>query len=345
MEARSCKVSHRQVWAGIFVGLLAPAAVLPSLAARYGPWGWLGVGVTAALAPLYLRLVKGLGTEGLASALRRWGWFGRCVLAVYYIWVMALAALTAGGCVDRLSRTDYGAAPGWVAAVLLAVAAAYLIYRGSGAFLRATQIFFLALAVLLAAFLLLGAANLDRESLRPENGREVLRGLGGAWPALATAGVGMLGAFIPHEARGEGESRGWRWLAGWSLTAAGLCALVIGALGAEVTVKAPLPFFLALQGIGFPGGFQRLEAVGTAAWVLSDLVLIGLAALAAVQITEKRGGRWPVLLAAAAGGVWLPNAVVAAAQEWLFIGNVALGVVLPVLAAAGRRKQARGGGP
>lgn len=329
------EASYRQVWTAVFLAALAPAATLPSVVAPFGPWGWLGVVLLLPLAALYPWLVKGLGRSGLGAALRtRWGRLGRWTLAVYYLWAAALAALTAGGCVDRLGRTDYGEVPGWLAAVFLAAVAAYLIYRGRAAFLRAVQIFFLALVVVLGLFFLLGAANLQGENLRPDGWKDVWRGAGGLWPALATVSVGAVGGFLPRAPRQEGESPGWKWLAGWCAAAAGLCILVLGALGAELTAKAPLPFFLALQGIGFPGGFQRLEAMGTAAWVLSDLALIGLAALAGVEIAGgKRRWAWPILLAAALGGMWLPNRVVAGVGSWLFGVNVALGAVVPVLVA------------
>lgn len=346
MRPREGKVSYRQVWVGVFLAALAPAATLPSVAARFGPWGWLGVAAVIPLGLVWLWAVRGLGGAGLATVFKRqWGVLGSCVSAAYYLWAMGLAALTAGSCVDRLGRTDYGEIPGWLAAVLLGLVAAYLIYKGNGGFLRAVQVFFLALAAALALFFLLGAANLDAANLYPAGGEEAARGLGAVWPAAATLSVGALGMFLPHAPRKAGERPGWRWLTLWGLAAAGICALVIGTLGAELTAKAPLPFFLALQGIGFPGAFQRLEAAGTAAWVLSDLALVGLAALAAVEITGKRGGAWPVLLAAVAGGVWLPNAVVAEAQDWLFAVNILLGGGLPILAAATRRVREAAAGP
>ena len=144
--------------------------------------------------------------------------------------------------------------------------------------------------------------------------------------------VAALAAFFPKRTRRAGESPMWVWLAGWCAAAAALCALVMGALGDRLTVQAPLPFFLALQGLGFPGGFQRLEALGTAAWVLSDLTLLGLAALAA---REMAGGRdWaliPPLLAALAGGCLFPNGAVEGAAGLLFGANLVLGAAVPVV--------------
>ena len=330
--------SYRQVWVGIWVAALAPAATLPALAAQRGSWGWLGVAVLLPAAPLYLRLLRRLGDGGLGAALRERGWLGRCLLALYYLWVMGLAALTAGGCVDRLGRTDFGEVPGWLAAVLLVAVAAYLIYRGWQPFLRAVQMFFLVLMVAVALFLALGAANLRLSNLRPQSWDEVARGLGGVWGALATVGVGALGGFIPHAPRRDGEWSARRWITLWLAAATGLCVLVIGALGAQFAARVPLPLFLTLQGIGFPGGFQRLEAAGTAAWVLADLTLIGMTALVGREIAGGAGRRgvWGaggVLAAALVGGWFLPNRVVGGARDALLGVNIAMGIVLPALVA------------
>lgn len=339
MRTSGHKASARQVWVGIFLAALAPAASLPPLAARFGTWGWLGVILASPVLLILLRLLKGLSNDGLATDLReRWGWLGRGIGVIYYLWAMALAALTAGGCVDRLGRTDYGKTPAWLAATLLVGVAAYLICRGWEPFLRAAQVFFLALVVVLGSFFVLGAANLNAANLRPDSWGEAARGVGSLWPALATLSVGALGAFIPHAPRQEGESPPRHWAVGWCLAAAGVCALVIGTLGSELTTKAPLPFFLALQGLGFSGGFQRLEAMGTAAWVLSDLILIGMAALAAAQVVGKRRWTWPVLVAAAVGGVCLPNRVAAQVQGALLAVNGVLGLVIPTLVALSGKK-------
>lgn len=343
MQMRREQASYRQVWAAAFVAALAPAATLPGAVARFGAAGWLGAAALALAAPGYVRLLRGLGTAGLARALREnGGLLGKGVAAVYYLWALMLAALTAGSCVDRLGRTDYGEIPGWLAAALLGLVAAYLIHNGPAAFFRCVQILFLALAVTLGGLFLLGAANLSWANLRLSGWEEAARGLGGVWPTLATLGVGTLGAVFPHAERRAGESGGGRWLAAWCVVAAGLCVLVIGTLGAGLTAKAPLPFFLALQGIGFPGGFQRLEAAGTAAWALGDLTLVGLAALAGVELAGgRRRWAWPILLAAVAGGCCLPNAVVAGVQNLLFAVNITLGVAAPPVVALTLRTRKR----
>lgn len=338
------KCSVRQLRVAVFVALLAPASTLPGLLARYGALGWLGP--VAALPVILLaawRMGK-LGGEGLAAGLkRRWGWLGKGLLTLYYIWALALAALTAGNCVDRLSRTDYLETPDWILSLALAAVAAYLIYKGPGAFLRAVEIFFLALLVVLALFFVLGAANLRWVNLVPTEPSELAGPLGGILPTAATAAAGALVVFLPHATEGRGEGRPWRWVAGWCGASALLCLLVQGALGAALAAKAPLPFFLTLQGVGFPGGFRRLEALGTAAWALSDIVLLGLAALAARIIGGNRP--WmaaPALTAAFLGGCFLPNAQVAGLTTLFFEVNLALGMGVPVLLSLTPQGKKRG---
>lgn len=335
------RCSTRQLGVAVFTALLAPASALPGVVARGGALGWLVLGLVFPLAALVAWRLGRLGTEGLAARLR--GPVGKAVLNLYYIWAVALCALTAGGCVDRLARTDYGGVPGWVMALALALVAAYLVSKGRGAFFRGAELFYLALVAVLALLFVLGAANLKGDNLRPGGG--TWKGAAQALAAAAsTLSVGTLAAFFPRRPRRAGESPLWRWLAGWCAVAAGLCLLVLGALGPELTAQAPLPFFLALQGLGVPGGFQRLEALGTAAWVLSDLTLLGLAALAAKRMAGDR--RWaaaPPLLAAFLGGCLLPNAVVEEAAPVLWGVNLALGAVAPVALSLGPGKGDGGG--
>lgn len=326
------RCTTRQLGVAVFTALLAPASALPPVLARGGALGWLALGVVFPLALLVAWRLDKLGHDGLAARLKK-GPLGKLILTLYYLWAVALCALTAGSCVDRLGRTDYGGAPGWAMALALGAVSAYLIYKGRGAFLRAAEIFYLALVVVLALFFVLGAMDLKGENLRPAAGWGEWKGFAqGVMGAGAALSVGTLAAFFPRSPRRAGESPLWRWLAGWCAVAAGLCVLVIGALGARLTTQAPLPFFLTLQGIGFPGGFQRLEALGTAAWVLSDLTLLGLAALAARRMAGDRA--WaaaPPLVAAVAGGCLLSNAAVEGVAAVLYGVNLALGAALPVV--------------
>lgn len=320
----------RQLGVALFAALLAPASALPALLARGGALGWLAPLLVLPVAAFVVWRVGKLGPNGLTPVLR--GPLGKLTLTLYYIWALALSALTAGSCVDRLNRTDYGSAPPWLLAVALAAVCAYLIRKGPGTFFRSAQLFYLVLLATLILLLILGAANLKGANLVPQGWSDLAGAVQGVVPTGASLSVAALAAFFPRERRRKGESPLWRWLAGWCIGAAALFLLTVGTLGSQLTAKAPLPFFLALQGLGFSGGFQRLEALTTAVWVLSDLTLLGLAALAG---REMAGGRaWaalPPLLAAFLGGWFLPNAAVAGFSSLLFWVDLALGALAPVL--------------
>lgn len=326
------RCTSRQLGVAVFAALLAPASALPGILDRGGSLGWLGPVLGFPLALLVLWRLERLGREGLKTALdRRLRGLSGPVLTLYYIWAVGLSALTAGSCVDRLSRTDYQEVPPWLLAVALAGVCAYLIYKGRGAFFRAAEIFYLLLLAVLAVFLALGAFHLRAENLIPQSGEDLLGPVRGILPAGAALSAGTLAAFFPRRVREPGETPLWRWLGGWCLAAAGLGLLVTGALGAPLAQRAPLPFFLALQGLGFPGGFQRLEALATAAWVLSDLTLLGMAALAGREMAGgSKGGALLPLAGAVLGGCLLPNEAVRGAAPVLMGVNLALGAALPV---------------
>lgn len=327
--------SARQLWTALFVALLAPASALPAALVQSGTSAlvWLAPLLVLPGALAVLWAVRRLGGEGLAAAWRGKGG----LLTLYYLWAMALAALTAGGCVDRLHRTDYAETPAWLLALSLILAACWLARKGPAAFFRSVQIFFLALVVVTALFFVLGLADLWPENLAVHSGGELLALGQSLFPAAGSLAVGVLCAFFPWRSE-PGGSSGWRWLTAWCAVAAGLCLLVLGALGPELTASAPLPFFLVLQGLGFPGGFRRLEALGTAAWVLSDVTLLALAALAGREMAGKRPWAvWPILLAGFLGGCLLPNSVVAGFGPWLWGVNLILGAAVPLSFALNKR--------
>lgn len=330
------KASGRQLRVLVFTALLAPIAGLPAIAGR-GPLSWLAPILAMPLVVLGVALLRRLGPAGLGTALReRWGWFGSATALVYYLWAGALAALTVGSCVDRLGRTDYAQLDPWLLSLALGVVTWYLVARGRGAFLRAVELFYLVLlatAVLVGA---LGAWGMDWASLVPREIGDVAGAFEGILPTLGVFSVGALACAFPREdVEGKAALRAPVW---WCLAAALLCLLVTGTLGPDLTRELPLPFFLTLQGVGVPGGFQRLEALGTAVWVLSDLALYGMAALAGKALLgDRRWGAWPILAAGALGGGLFARETVAAGASWLFWIGLALGAGVPALLWCTRR--------
>lgn len=313
----------------VFLALTAPLAALSGQVARYGKTGWLGA--LAAL-PGVLALSWCLRRNGdYGERLREVG--GKWLTTLYYIWLLLTAALTASSAVDALGRTDYQNWSKWALAGALGAAVFYLAGKGTGAVLRWGQVMGAGHTIIIVCFLALGLRNADWSGLFPEKAAELRGAAGAAFPTLGAACLSVIAGFLPD----GGEKRTAGWAIGWCAIATGLCAVTFGTLGAELTGEVPLPFFLALQGLGDGGTFQRLEAVGTAAWSLSYLALILLCGAAMERL---RGGnsrnRW-ILTGAVICGGGLSNEAVRPFSTALLTGNVILGGVIPAMIALARR--------
>ena len=331
--------SARQIRVLAFVAMLAPMGALPGLVAQAGGGlGWLAPIAAIPLVAAGFFLFRSFGPEGLGETLRaRWGRLGRLAAIPYYIWMVALAALAAGQCVDRLGRTDYADLSPWLLSLALAVVAGYLTAGGRGTFLRAAEIFYLILLAALILFGVLGLWGIEPENLAPRSGEEGMGVWKGVIPVLGTMAAGIPAAFFPR-AEVSAPRKGWTavW---WCVAAAGICLLVIGTLGGALAAEMPLGFYLALQGVGLPGGFQRMEGLGTAVWVLSDLALIAGAVLAGKAIAgERRWAGWPILLAAAIGGGCLTAEHTATMGSGILWAELALGGGIPLLLAVTPKK-------
>lgn len=312
----------------VFLALTAPLAALSGQAAGYGRMGWLGA--VAALPGVLI----------LSWCLRRNGDYGerlgevggKWLKGLYYIWLLLTAALTASSAVDALGRTDYQNWSNWALAGVLSGATFYLAGKGTQAVLRWGQVMGAGYTIIIVCFLALGLRNADWSGLIPKEAAELGAAAGAALPVLGAACLSVIVGFLP----GGTEKPGRGWAVGWCAVATGLCAVTFGTLGAELTAQAPLPFFLALQGLGEGGTFQRLEAVGTAAWSLSYLALILLCGVAMERLCGgKRWNRW-VLAGAVICGGGLSNEAVRPFSVVLLAGNVIFGGVIPAMIALGR---------
>ncbi len=146
-------LSLRQMMVLLFTALLAPAAdLLPTLAAqRAGSAGWLAP--LGALPLLLLALWAGSGWHR-AGSLGRGAEGGICLS--YLAWTLLTLALSLRLCAARLAQI-YGEGPAFFCCALLLALAVWMGWGKTAAFARAGEIFYLALAVALAALLLLAA--------------------------------------------------------------------------------------------------------------------------------------------------------------------------------------------
>lgn len=317
------RISLRQLLTLTFAALLSPAIqLLPgSTARRAGAAGWLAtlaaLPVLLGLCWLLWRLFRG-GPDGgglpntaqqlLGPAL------GRVFCLLYFLWGLYLLAANARQVALRFLTISYRNAPMVLFLLALLGVTFWLVRKPVRALARAGEVFFLALIAGLALSLLLGAFQVDTANLLPV-WVEDLPAVGSATlPVLGLLGYTVFVACLGGHVVPEEGSRGkiLRWAVGLCLTLTALQVVCLGNFGPGLAGRMDTPFFMMVKGIGFEGTFQRMESVIIALWVLADLALLSLLACACSELAQKgfairkrSGAVLPIILAAAAGAVWL----------------------------------------
>lgn len=344
---KSNSISHTQLMALLWAGIMAPAAeLLPGvLLSRAGRGAWLSVVLAAPLVWVSGWLLGGLaGRDGLARGMtaRLGKWGGRAAILLYIVWAQVLLTLRLRMCAQRLLASGQRDGALWF---LLVSVAGVLLWIGRGklaAFARAGQMF---LAALLAAALVvlgLSAFQAKPERLLPlwwQEGAPILRS---AFTAAGVLGWGLFAAFLTGCVREQGERKGWHWLfwgVGGTLLLAAAQAVIIGNLGAGLAARLDAPFFALAKSVGVEGAFQRVEGVVAAVWTLADLTMGGILVFAIRAMAAELGacgkGSWvpwgSVCLAATGALLLFPR--LGTAREWgqyvVPLGNLVLGLAVP----------------
>lgn len=317
------RISLRQLLTLTFAALLSPAIqLLPGSTARQaGEAGWLAtlvaLPVLLGLCWLLWRLFRGGPDRGglpntaqqlLGPAL------GRVFCLLYFLWGLYLLAANARQVALRFLTISYRNAPMVLFLLALLGVTFWLVRKPVRALARAGEVFFLTLAAGLALSLLLGAFQVDTANLLPVWVEDL--------PAVGSATLPVLGllgyaVFAPclggHVVPEEGSRRKiLRWAVGLCLTLTALQVVCLGNFGPGLAGRMDTPFFMMVKGIGFEGTFQRMESVIIALWVLADLALLSLLACACSELAQKgfaiqkrSTAVLPIILAAAAGAIWL----------------------------------------
>lgn len=360
---RRDEISHTQLTALVWAGILAPAAeLLPALLLpEAGKGAWLAPAAAIPLVLLGGWLLGVLSRErGLARAVRDelGPVAGGGLLLIYMVWGEILLALRLRLCAQRLLslRMEDGAL--WF--FLLAVAG-MVLWMGRGkvsAFARAGQFFLAALLTAAGVVLILSLLQGKTERVLPLWRGDLLPVVKSALPAAGVLGWGMFGAFLAGAVPAEKGQGSWRW----SFWGAGGCLLltlaqwtVLSNLGPALAGRLEDPFFALAKSVGVEGAFQRVESVVVTLWTLSDITMCVLILFSQRAMgRELRKGEHTEVMAT--GAVLL--AVVAAlaafprgeAERWsreiVPLGNLLLGVVVPagVLAVGMFRGKRKGKG-
>lgn len=338
------KISHTQLMALLWAGVMAPAAeLLPALLLPgAGRGAWLAVLLAAPLVLAAGWLLGSLaGRDGLARGIT--GLLGRGlgggVLLLYIVWALLLLTLRLRLCAQRLFAS--GERDGALWFFLLSVAAV-LLWMGRGklaAFARAGQIFLAALLITAAAVLLLSLFQARPERLLPLWWSEAGPALHAVLSAAGVMGWGLFLPFLMGHVRDQ--EKNWHWLF-WGLGGALLLgaaqAVILGSLGAELASRLNNPFFALAKNIGVEGAFQRVEGVVTALWTFADLTMGGVLIFAIRAIAAELGSGkepawvpWAAAAAGAAGGLLFSEPGLA--EDWsrglVPMGNLFFGILLP----------------
>lgn len=281
----------RQLQAMSFVILLSPTTrLIPGAAARAaGNAGWLcpvvAAPVCAAVALIVTRAMRNRAEgEGLGEVVvRAFPRFGRAVLLLYGLWLALYAGFAVRSGASRFIYTIYTGSSPWpfVAVGLLTALAAAL---GSVKRLaRSAEIFRPLLLLTLVPILGFGLAQMEFDELLPVS---VLDAPGVAVGALEVLGtVSFVLVNVPFLETGTPVSGRGRSMAAWSvrecLLLVAAVAAVIGRFGPELTASLTYPFFALVRNTGLLGVSERIEALVTGLWVLSDFVLCAFALMAA----------------------------------------------------------------
>ncbi len=354
--------TRRQLTALGFVALLSPATrLLPGAAARLGGHaGWLGSVLAAPLCVLAALLVsravknkrpgEGLG-QLLLRALPR---LSRPVLLIYGLWLAFYAGFAVRSAASRFIYTIYTGSSPWPFAAV-GLAAGTLAALGSVRQLaRAAEIFRALLMLTLAPILALGLAQLDWGELLPLRGADLPQLAAFALEVFGTVAFALVN--VTFLETGAPLERRARAAAGWSLREClFICvviASVLGRFGPELAGEMAYPFFALVRNTSLFGVSQRIEALVTALWVLSDFVLCALALMSAslclrLALGAKRGARPRAAVTAACALLALGSALVLAPDSltlrWVSevlvvrLNLAMLCLMLPLLALAGGR--------
>lgn len=335
-------LSMRQMMVLLAAALLAPASdLLPALTAeKAGSGGWLAVLCALPLLLIALWAVGGAVRE-MGSCRASGGILSAIIIIVYLIWTLLLLALALRLSAVRLAVL-YGERAALGCAAALLAAAVWMGLGKTGALARAGEVFYLALAVALAAVLFLAAFHVEWKNLWP-SAEEMA-----ALPGSGAAAAGLLLNIVPAavlgkrvRTRSQNGRRAVGWTAAFCAAVTLLLGAVIGCVGPRLTTRLPAPFLTMVQGLGIEGAFQRTEALFAALWTLSDLTLVGLLLHTwrelAGRLHSGRWSRWSILPAAAAaiiGGWTLFDTVEgmrAFCGEILPVIGLTLGLAFPLL--------------
>lgn len=231
---------------------------------------------------------------GLAEALER-GFgprLGKGVTFLYLLWALFLLALEGRLFAGRMLSTGYESTSPLLFLLVILALVLWMGRRKLSAFVRAVEICYLALALVLALVLLFSILDMEAGHVLPLWISDLPGAAAATLVPVGALGCGVYAAFLGGEVtpREDDRRRGLRWLAAWCVLLTLLQFAVIAQLGAPLAAQLEAPLFEVARGIAVEGAFQRVEATVVALWVFSDFALLGLLLFALKKMARTLWG-------------------------------------------------------
>ena len=279
---------RRQLRAMCFVASLAPVTrLLPKVAAQLaGSASWLAP--LCALPPLLLFLLiltslmkmrregEGLGEVIMRRSGRTAGAIGLALIGSFTLFSAGFILRTGA---HRLISTIYPDAGPLFFMIVMLIIGTVAALGPVKALPRASRVFAPVLLSVIVLALIISLGSVDVRNLLPiktqSAGKVFISGL---------AVVEIYGAVLYCAAFLEDQSplQGRRfasyagWLALICLLLCAFCAVIIGCYGARLTSRTLHPFFSMIRDVTLTKTVERIEALVTTLWVLSDFVIFTL---------------------------------------------------------------------
>ena len=337
MKDRLAGQTGAWTWGGV---LALSVAVLPGVVAQADGGGWIAPVLVLPGLLLVERLLKPVGTDGLACGLCRLlgVGLGRALTIIYIMWATILGGTQLWGSVRRAQHVAVPAYAAWVWAAGMVLLALWLVRGKAAACPQWAGLMLNGLLAILGGITLLALVQVRSENLLPlwMGGKKLA---GAASVTFGLLCVRIYGAFVP----GGAGRRGVGYPALVCALLGGLLLAVQGNLGTALAARLEDPALTLSRNVGIEGAFQRAESLLTAALLVADLVLVTLllraSVLAAQQAWQTYHSGWilptmgAIMFVIAALPIEKPY--VQQFRQQIVPGvNFVLGLIVPLLAAA-----------
>lgn len=343
------KITQREISVLCFTALFSPlirTAPSASVAAA-GKAGWLCP--LAALIPALLTvwiLKKGMtlapgGGLGQVLQLGYGTILGRILCGLEAVWLFVELSVCFRLYGERFLGSVYRDASLYLFILTLAVIALWQSRKSLPAIARLAQISFFPLTITVAAILILGMGDMEKENWLPVYWTDTGDVVMGVPPILSVFGLALVGFFLGGEVRRERKKNAQAWTAVFFLLAAVVSVVVLGVFGPGMSGRLQVPLFTLAREVKAGSLLERLEAFVIAVWVLSDLLLVILLEKAlcrtladAAGIEEERELAVPVLFAAVFGSLLCGSReelVLRFAETWLHTARFGMIYFIPLV--------------